>query len=112
MRPIVALLIALATPAAFAADPASGKLVFDRFCSECHAPGFGHPGTQQLEWTRGRALSVLELRKDLVPEYVVKVVRNGLVEMPAYRPSEIDDAALAALAHYLAPAKTPAKRKP
>jgi mono/diheme cytochrome c family protein len=112
MRGIAAILIALATPAAFAAEPPSGKMVFGRFCAECHAPGFGHPGTQPLEWTRGKATSVLELRKDLVPEYVIRVVRNGLVEMPAYRPTEIDDAALIALVQYLAPTKAPVKPKP
>jgi hypothetical protein len=52
------------------------------------------------------------MRKDLLPAYVMKVVRNGLVEMPAYRPSEIDDASLDALAQYLALTKASAIRKP
>jgi hypothetical protein len=43
--------------------------------------------------------------------YVTTVVRNGLAEMPAYRPTEIDDSALSALLHYLTPAKVGAKAR-
>lgn len=102
----------LGAAAVQAAEPAPpGKQVFDRYCAECHAPGSGHPGTQQLEWTRGKPLSVLEARKDLLPAYVATVVRNGLVEMPPYRPTEIDDTALAALLQYLAPDRQGAKKR-
>jgi mono/diheme cytochrome c family protein len=111
MKTVAALTMTLAAAAAVAADPPPGKQVFDRYCAECHAPGFGHPGTMQLEQTRGRALSVLEARKDLIPAYVATVVRNGLSEMPPYRPAEIDDATLGALVQYLAPGKPGAKRK-
>lgn len=94
-----------------AADLAAGKQLFERYCSQCHAPGFGHPGTMQLERVRGKALAVLEQRKDLAPAYVTAVVRNGLVEMPPYRPTEIDDAALATLVKYLtAPKRDGAQR--
>jgi (+)-pinoresinol hydroxylase len=100
---------AAAEPAASttaSAQPASelppGKAVFDRWCAECHAPGHGHPGTQQLGWTRGEKFAVLEQRKDLAADYVKLVVRRGLVEMPPYRPTEISDAELAQLAAYLA----------
>jgi mono/diheme cytochrome c family protein len=88
-----------------AAEPPTGKQLFERHCAPCHAPGFGHPGTMQLERVRGKALAVLEERKDLLPAYIAAVVRNGLVEMPPYRPTEIDDAALNALVNYLAPRK-------
>ena len=111
MKTVIAVTMALAAAAAGAADAPPGKQVFDRYCAECHAPGFGHPGTMQLEQIRGKALSVLEARKDLIPLYVTTVVRNGLSEMPPYRPSEIDDAALSALVQYLAPGKPGAKRK-
>lgn len=97
----IALLLALA-PAAQAADLAAGKQVFDRYCSHCHAAGVGHPGTQMLGWLKGDKQALLEQRTDLVPEYVRLVVRRGLVEMPAFRPTEINDAALADLAAYLA----------
>jgi (+)-pinoresinol hydroxylase len=105
MKRLIAGLLIVASAAAGAAEPSAGKQVFERYCAECHAPGVGHPGTQQLAWTRGKALSVLEARKDLLPAYVAAVVRHGLAEMPPYRPSEINDAALQALVQYLAPAK-------
>jgi (+)-pinoresinol hydroxylase len=102
--PCAVLLFALTSITANAADvaPAPGKKTFDRYCAECHSPGFGHPGTQQLGWARGEQKAVLEQRTDLVAPYVVAIVRNGLMEMPAFRPTEIDDATLQALAEYLA----------
>jgi len=96
---------------ALAAEPPTGKQLFERYCAQCHAPGFGHPGTMQLERVRGKALAVLEERKDLVPAYVTTVVRNGLVEMPPYRPTEIDDAALDTLVKYLTAGKVDRKRR-
>ena len=107
LRAAAALLapLALVVPFAFAAAPAApppGKAVFDRWCAECHAPGHGHPGTQQLGWTRGEKFAVLEQRRDLDPGYVRLVVRRGLAGMPPYRPSEIPDASLQQLAAYLA----------
>lgn len=96
---------------ALAADPPTGKQLFERYCAQCHAPGYGHPGTMQLERVRGKALAVLEERNDLVAAYVTTVVRNGLVEMPPYRPTEIDDAALATLVKYLTAAKPGAKQR-
>lgn len=109
MKSVFAVVLAVVALAAGAADAPPGKRVFDRYCAECHAPGFGHPGTMQLERTRGKALSILEARKDLNKLYVATVVRNGLSEMPPYRPTEIDDAALGALVEYLAPGKVAAK---
>jgi mono/diheme cytochrome c family protein len=111
MKRSAAMLVTLGMSAAAVADPTQGKQIFDRYCSECHAPGFGHPGTQRLELVRGKVFSVLETRRDLVPLYVRTVVRNGFLEMPAYRPTEIDDSALAALVQYLAPAKPDAKTR-
>lgn len=86
---------------AASADLTAGKRVFELNCAECHAPGFGHPGTQQLGWTRGDSRAVLEQRADLKAEYVTTVVRNGLLEMPAFRPSQISDRELGQLARYL-----------
>jgi mono/diheme cytochrome c family protein len=40
--------------------------------------------------------------RQLHPAYVRYVVRNGMAAMPAFRPSEVDDATLAALADYVA----------
>ena len=99
-----ALCLAFASSQAVAADASAGKLLFDRHCAECHAPGFGHPGTQQLGWTRGAERAVLEQRKDLAAAYVSAIVRNGLVEMPGFRPTEISNANLKVLAEYVASA--------
>lgn len=101
MKWMLAVAMTVVSVPAVAADPPPGKKVFDRYCSQCHAPGFGHPGTQQLAFTKGPAQSVLEQRKDLAAEYVRYVVRHGLAQMPPYRPAEIDDAKLAELVHYL-----------
>jgi mono/diheme cytochrome c family protein len=103
-----ALVIVSALTPTFAADEVPGKSTFTRYCAECHASGFGHPGTQQLGWTRGEKLALLESRKDLSADYVTLIVRNGLLEMPAYRPTEISDATLAQLAQYLV---KPAKKR-
>jgi mono/diheme cytochrome c family protein len=108
MRCLLMLLAALPlttlSPTAPAQQP-PGQSLFARWCAECHAPGHGHPGTQQLGWTRGAKLAVLEQRRDLTAPYIQFIVRNGLGAMPAYRPSEISDAQLVELASYLAPAR-------
>lgn len=99
-----AVCLAFISSQANAADVSAGKALFDQHCAECHAPGFGHPGTQQLGWTRGADRAVLEQRKDLASAYVSAIVRNGLMEMPAFRPTEITDANLKVLAEYVASA--------
>ena len=98
---VLSALLPLAAVSTPAADLAMGKQIFDRVCAECHAPGSGRPGTQQLGWTRGATRAVLEQRRDLAPEYVAVVVRNGLVEMPAIRPTELSDAELRQVSSYL-----------
>jgi (+)-pinoresinol hydroxylase len=110
VRFIAAMLICAATPvlSADAVAPTSGKALFDRWCAECHAPGHGYPGTQQLGRAKGEKMAVLEQRQDLNAGLIRYVVRNGQVAMSAYRPSEISDAELDQIAAYLAP---PKKRK-
>lgn len=98
----VALGFLFAGGGAVAADTPPGKAVFDRNCAVCHAPGPGHPGTQRLAELRGAARAALEERTDLDPDYIRVVVRHGLVEMPPWRPIELDDAALTQLVQYLA----------
>jgi (+)-pinoresinol hydroxylase len=102
MRSLIALLAAL--PLVAAAQEPPGKALFNRWCADCHAPGVGHTGTQQLERIRGAKLAVLEQRRDLNVGLIRHVVRNGQVAMAPYRPSEISDAELTELANYLAPA--------
>jgi len=90
-----------AVSGAIAADAPPGKALFDRNCAVCHAAGPSHAGTMRLAETRGPDKAVLEQRTDLDPAYIRLVVRQGLVEMPPWRPSEIDDDALTQLAQYL-----------
>jgi mono/diheme cytochrome c family protein len=98
-------LLALSAAMHAHADEPPGKKVFAKVCAECHAPGFGHPGTQRLGWNRGLAYAVLEQRKDLSAQYIRLVVRHGLVEMPPFRPSELSDDDLTAITRYLARSK-------
>jgi mono/diheme cytochrome c family protein len=97
----VGFALLFAGASAFAADEPAGKAIFDHNCAVCHAAGPGHPGTQRLAQARGPARAVLEQRTDLTPDYIRMVVRKGLIEMPPWRPVEIDDAALAQLVQYL-----------
>jgi (+)-pinoresinol hydroxylase len=101
----VGFALLLASTSAFAADEAAGKAIFDHNCAVCHAAGPGHPGTQRLAQARGADRAVLEQRTDLQPDYIRMIVRKGLVEMPPWRPVEIDDAALAQLVQYLTRAR-------
>jgi hypothetical protein len=63
----------------------------------------GHRAHSSGSGRAARHSRFLEGRKDLVPADLMSVVHNGLAEMPLHRPAEIDDRALDALVHYLAP---------
>jgi mono/diheme cytochrome c family protein len=97
----VGFALLFAGTSAFAADEPPGKTIFDHKCAVCHAADPGHSGTQRLAQARGDDRAVLEQRTDLQPDYIRMVVRNGLIEMPPWRPVEIDDTALAQLVQYL-----------
>jgi mono/diheme cytochrome c family protein len=97
----IAVGVLFAAGGAVLADTPPGNAVFDRNCAVCHAPGREHPGTQRLAELRGAARAVLEKRTDLDPDYIRHVVRHGLVEMPPWRPTELDDASLTQLVQYL-----------
>ncbi|BAL25219.1 cytochrome c [Azoarcus sp. KH32C] len=62
-----------------------GAHVYEKVCRYCHEAGVGPV-------IRGRNLPV---------EYVQRVVRFGNRAMPAFRPSEIDDASLADVARLI-----------
>lgn len=81
---------------------ANGEALFQRNCSACHAPGLNHPGTLQLALTRGVESAVLEQRRNLAPDYVKSIVRQGLNAMPPFKPTHISDQELEAVAAYLA----------
>lgn len=87
------------------------ETVWKLYCMECHAPGVGHPGTMMLAEKKGEAQSVILGREDLTEEYIAVTVRGGLLEMAPFRPTEITDEELTALAQYIrttAPAGAPA----
>ena len=80
-----------------------GRAVFNNWCGACHSRDTRNaPGTVSLEHKyRGELPAALEDREDLTPELVAFYVRNGVATMPFYRPTEVSDADLEALAAYL-----------
>ena len=103
------LVAILAATAATAAEPDTGKAVYDHWCAPCHAPGPGHPGTQSLQLKyKGTPSAVLLERTDLTPAQIAVFVRQGVLLMAPFRKTEITDKELAALTAYIANA---AKKK-
>ena len=79
----------------------TGKVIFDLHCAGCHKPGNAHAATKQLAIVRGKDLAVIRQRKDLVPVYIKHIVRDGLLEMPPFRPTDINTVELDNLANYI-----------
>lgn len=103
-QPAATAPLADATPAVeapAAAPMASGQEIYDLYCVHCHAAGGGHPGTAMLGELHGPEKAVIKGRADLTPDYIKAIVRNGLVEMPPFRPTEISDAELESVAEYV-----------
>ena len=91
-----------AAPSGRMPDKAHGREVYHYWCTPCHAPGPGHPGTQSLEIKyHGSIPAVLEQRKDLTPAFVKTMVRKGILLMAPFRKTEITDADLDDIAAYL-----------
>jgi mono/diheme cytochrome c family protein len=88
----------------------SGEEVFVLFCRACHAPGPQHPATSKLAITKGADKSVILNRADLPAEYIMHVVRNGLLGMPPLRPTDVTEAELERLVQYVR--TTPADKIP
>ncbi|MBF9153091.1 c-type cytochrome [Novosphingobium jiangmenense] len=96
-----AILAALTLPASAAPEaPAlrapAGKwptpqVLWEKTCARCHTTGVGPE-------LRGRALP---------PEYVASVVRNGMMAMPAFPHTSIDDASLDGVARLVSTSKLP-----
>ena len=100
VRTMTALMLSMSVAAAMMADIAcataethadkgfrwrDGAEVYSKVCGYCHG---GQVGPRIL----GR---------ELPPEYIRAIVRNGSRAMPPFRPSEIDDESLAKLAEYI-----------
>ena len=77
-----------------------GRELYRFYCSHCHNPGEGHPGTQMLASKKGVEQSVIR-EQQLPAEYIRTVVRRGLLEMAPFRPTEFDDTQLGELIKYL-----------
>ena len=86
----------------FATYAQDGEAIYQANCSHCHDPGMNNPGTQQLTKTRGEENGILIDRDNLVDVYVKTIVRNGLNGMPTFKPTQITDSELDALAEFLA----------
>lgn len=79
----------------------TGEEIYNIQCKACHAPGPGHPATLLLEQKHGKDKSVIKGREDLTEEYIKSIVRNGLLEMPPFRPTEVTDEELDIIAAYI-----------
>jgi (+)-pinoresinol hydroxylase len=100
---LVAGLLGSFVPAAEPAQPVSGEAVYNRWCTHCHSPGRGNPGTESLQVKYGGKIpAVLLERSDLSPQAVAQFVRSGVLSMPPFRKTEVTDAELAAVAAYVA----------
>ena len=110
-RAVVALLLAGAATAAFAADSAPvakadrGRAAFIHRCGMCHREG--GTGTFVLARRLGPEQSLLEKRTNLQPEYVRYVVRWGLTNMPRISRVEVPDPDLDAVVAFLTAHNTP-----
>lgn len=89
---LAALALTLAQPAAAQHTVGKGQQFYEKICAKCHEVGIG-----PVLFGRGFTEAVY-----------VSIVRNGNRAMPAFRVSDIDDATLQELAHYLA--TTPPKK--
>lgn len=93
-------------------DLAHGQATYDLFCSGCHNPGDGHAGTMKLKLLKGEENSVILARADLSAEYIRFVVRDGLMEMAPFRPTDINDRDLDSLIAYIQSASSTANSAP
>jgi mono/diheme cytochrome c family protein len=108
---LAALIICGSGSATEPSDPyAAGRAVYTKWCAPCHDPGVIHPGTNALTVKyQGVKSGVLLEWKDLPPEMVRHLVRNGISVMPQFRKTEISDADLDALVKFLS-RNTPAQQ--
>lgn len=85
-------------------DDSAGAHLYDKLCAACHGLDVSptYPGTFALAKTHGKEFAVLTQRRDLDPEMIRRVVRDGLGFMPGFRVAELSDTELAQLTRYLA----------
>lgn len=95
------------TPAPARGHAADGADLYQRKCAICHDKDGG--GTFMLNRRPGMTTPVLIERTDLRAPFVKTVVRNGMVNMPAFTKVELPDADLEAIAHFLQSSEKPRK---
>lgn len=85
-----------------------GRAIFTHSCAPCHGTGPGDDGSPMLPGTAalvakyaGERPGALELRDDLPAPVLKLFVRRGAGAMPAFRPAELTDADIEAIATYL-----------
>lgn len=108
---VLAALVASAASSDETGTVEHGQAVFERHCAACHGNGRGDesegaaalPGTLALRLKyQGTLPALLEQRTDLSVESITTFVRNGVASMPPFRPTEVTDADIAAIAAFLA----------
>lgn len=103
MRALLPILLAgvavHADAAELNAEQQQGKTLYEATCNYCHnARGFA---TERLRTRLPEDRSILVDRTDLDPTYIRTIVRNGLASMPAYTPTDLNEAQIKAIAAYL-----------
>ncbi|MES2698137.1 MAG: cytochrome c [Pseudomonadota bacterium] len=85
-----------------------GRALFAHNCAPCHGTGRGDDGSPMLPGTAALAAKYgatrpapLELRDDLADPVLRLFVRRGVGAMPAFRPAELSNADIEAIAAYL-----------
>lgn len=83
-------------------ENAKGQELYQYWCAPCHGSSRHAPGTMALQTKYDGAVpALLEQRSDLGEEVLRQFIREGVSVMPAYRPTEISDADITAMAAYL-----------
>jgi len=83
-------------------DQPKGYVQYERSCVVCHGSGPARPGTRALATKYENKLpALLAERKDLQPQYIRTIVRQGIAVMPPLRKTELSDADLDAIVAYL-----------
>ena len=84
------------------ADTPRGYAEYQNSCAVCHGPMPERPGTRALAAKyKGSLPAMLEDRRDLTPELIRFVARNGITVMPHFRKTELSDTQLDAIVSYL-----------
>ena len=109
---LVVWALALDVAAATAQESAveRGRQVYDKWCTPCHGPGEGKPGTiSAAALYKGSKPAVLVERTDLTAAGIKTAVRNGVFVMPRFRKTEVTDGDLDAIVSYLTRSSAPKK---